>query len=259
MSKSDFVNLTDEVVKEILKHEVILPSLYQEIFEKVAKEKGIDLDDPKVIKEYASIELVLAKKMMKKNHEDMKNIVKCSSEAKEAIEAKDSAKLDGIELQLQEITQETKKVQESVYKDPLTRLNNRMWINEKYLEDSKFISKGCLVYLFFDGIGKIKTEHGKEVCDKVTMYIATFLNKLYPDVELVKYSETNFVYFLEEDKEELEERFSEASASLESKNLKAKNGKPLHLSFLHSIVEFEKDDIFRDVIEMSSSLLASKT
>ena len=66
MSKSDFVNLTDEVVKEILKHEVILPSLYQEIFEKVAKEKGINLDDPKVIKEYASIELSLAKKIMKK-------------------------------------------------------------------------------------------------------------------------------------------------------------------------------------------------
>jgi len=256
MSKKLFVELTDEVVKEILKHEVIMPSLYQEIFVKVAKEKGIDLEDTEKLKQFGSIELTLAKELMKKNREDMDTIYKCSNDAKEAIENQDTTKLNEISSRMLEVNKTITKQQNVVYKDPLTKLNNRIWINEKYLSDGKFANSGHLVYLLFDGVDETREKHGKVVCEKVTIYISSFLNKLYPEVELVKYSDKNFIYFLEGmERDELEDIFSDASAMLEAKKLKATDGEPLHLSFLHSIVEFNVDDHFRDVIEMSNSLI----
>ena len=256
MSKKELIELTDEVIKEVLRHEVIFPSTYQKIFKKVARERGIDVEDPELIKTYGSVELEQAQQMLEQNREDLDEILECNSEAIMALASSDAATLHAIEDRMQKVSREMNKRQDAHYKDELTTLFNRIWIQEKYLQEGVFVNEGHLVFLVFNGMDDILAKHGKVVHDKVIVYIATYLNRLYPEVELIKYSEKEFLYFIEnKSRDELVKIFTLANKTLQDKKLKATNGELLHLSFTFSVINFASGDHFRDVMEIANSLL----
>lgn len=59
--------ITDRVLKEIIKNEVILPSTYKEHFENHAKEMQVDLDYEEMVDKTTQKQLEQANEIMQKN------------------------------------------------------------------------------------------------------------------------------------------------------------------------------------------------
>ena len=98
---NQLTELTDRVLKEVIKNEVILPSTYKEHFDNHAREMQIDLDYEDIVNEETQRQLSEANELTEKTYCNLDSLQKTTQDAQDAIRDKD---LDKLAIVTQEIS-----------------------------------------------------------------------------------------------------------------------------------------------------------
>jgi len=248
--------LTDRVLKEVIKNEVILPSTYREHFDNHAKKMNIDLNYEKILEEETEKRLEEAHDLMEKTHCGLDELEKTTISAQTAIKENDADKLALVMEEIEGLKSSIADLKGQLHTDTLTKLHNRKWMIEHVLSNGDFINEGILVFIDLDKFKPINDLHGHVIGDKVLQYLASFLKSHIRDMDIVRYAGDEFIVI--SNKYQMEGcylKMKKIQEDLLSKKIKASNGELLHLSFSFGLTRFEKGSNFRDVLEIADSLM----
>ena len=248
--------LTDRVLKEVIKNEVILPSTYKEHFDNHAREMQIDLDYDKLMDEAVKNRLDEANEVAEQAYCKLDLLQQTTKDAQEAIENQDLDKLAKVNSDISELKKEMESIKTQLFTDTLTKIHNRKWLYENLLHNGEFIYDGIFIFIDLDQFKPINDKHGHVIGDKVLQYMASFLKTNLKEMDVVRYAGDEFVVVSKSDHmEEVYMRMKKLQEDLLGKKLKATNGELLYLSFSFGVTKFEVGSNFREVLEMADSLM----
>lgn len=248
--------ITDRVLKEVIKNEVILPSTYKEHFDNHAREMQIDVNYEEMVDKVTQKRLDEANDIMKKTSCNLNSLEKSTQDAQDAIHNQDLDKLALIAKEIAELKIAISSLKTQLHTDTLTKIHNRKWLSEQVLQDGLFTSDGTLVFIDLDKFKPINDEHGHVVGDKVLQYMANFLKTSLKDMDVIRYAGDEFIIVSQnEHMEKCYMRMKSLQEDLLNKKLKAASGELLYLSFSFGLTRFEAGSNFRDVLEIADSLM----
>jgi diguanylate cyclase (GGDEF)-like protein len=262
--KKNLKKITDATMQELLSSEIVLPSLYFSTFDQNAKKQSIQLDDERFEKEVEGVIVDEFKKIDLYMKRTMQNIDLLSSAADDAIDAiknKDESKLSQVDELVKGMKEQIKKLQSQLYKDPLTKLNNRKWISYKLLnKEANFKESFSMSIIDIKGFGKINSKYGEIIGDSVLLYLSNFLLKRLEDemvdFELSRYAGDKFLLFTkDQDEDELKTFLNNIRIELSNSILKSKSGQTLKILFCFGSVFVNKGDKFFKKLEVCDDLL----
>ncbi len=248
--------LTDRVLKEVIKNEVILPSTYKEHFENHAREMQIDLDYENIVNEETQRRLNEANELTEKTYCNLDTLQKTTQDAQDAIRNKDMDRLALITEEIYDLKSALGDLTAQLHTDTLTNARNRKWLMKNVLSDGDFISNGILAFIDLDKFKPINDKYGHVIGDKVLQYLVGFLKSNLKGMDIIRYAGDEFIVISQnEHMEECYLRLKQLQEELLSKKLKAANGELLYLSFSFGMARFEAGSNFRDALEIANSLM----
>lgn len=248
--------LTDRVLKEVIKNEVILPSTYKEHFENHAREMQIDLNYENIVNEETQRQLNEATALTEKSYCNLDTLQKSTKDAQEAIRDKDMDRLALITQEISGLKTALDDLKTQLYTDTLTNTYNRKWLMENLLSNGEFVSNGMLAFIDIDKFKPINDKFGRVIGDKVLQYLVGFLKTSLKGMDIVRYAGDEFIVVSQNIHiEECYLRLKHLQVDLLSKKLKAANGELLYLSFSFGMARFEAGTNFRDTLEIADSLM----
>ena len=248
--------LTDRVLKEVIKNEVILPSTYKEHFENHAKDMKIDLDYEYIVSETTQKRLDDANKIAEATYCNLDTLEKTTASAQEAIAENDLDKLSIVFKEIAGLKEAIGDLKGQLHTDTLTKIYNRKWMMENIVDNGNLTHEGILVFIDLDKFKPINDIHGHVIGDKVLQYLASFLKSNLKDMDVIRYAGDEFIAISKESQMEVcYMKMKKLQEELLSKKLKASNGELLYLSFSFGLTRFEEDSSFRDVLEIADSLM----
>lgn len=248
--------LTDRVLKEVIKNEVILPSTYKEHFDNHAREMQIDMNYEEMVDTAAQKRFDEANDIMEKTYCNLDTLQRTTQDAQDAIENKDLDKLAVVTREIAGLKTAMSSLRTQLYTDTLTSVHNRKWLVENLLRNGEFITDGTLMFIDLDKFKPINDIHGHIIGDKVLQYLASFLKLSLKDMDVIRYAGDEFlVISSNEQMEQCYMRMKKLQEDLLSKKLKATNGELLYLSFSFGLTRFEVGSNFRDALEIADSLM----
>lgn len=248
--------ITDLVLKEVIKNEVILPSTYKEHFDNHAREMQIDLNYEEIVNKATQDRLNQANELMDKTYCNLDSLAKSAKDAQDAIEEKDADKLALVAKDIAELKIAIGSLKKQLHTDVLTSVYNRKWLSENILHEGSFTFDGTLIFVDLDDFMPTNNKYGHVIGDKVLQYLAGYLKSSLKDMDVVRYAGDEFIVISKnEQMETCYMRMKKLQEDLLSKKLKATNGELLYLSFSFGLTRFEVGSSFRDVIEVADSLM----
>ncbi len=249
--------LTDRVLKEVIKNEVILPSTYKEYFDNHAREMQIDVNYEEMVDKATQKQLNEANEIMEKTYCNLDNLERSTKDAQNAIQEKDLDKLSLVVKEIEDLKISLSSLKEQLHTDTLTKVHNRKWLMENILDNGNFKYDGTLVFINLDRFKSINDGHGHIVGDKVLQYLAGFLkSSLKRSMDIIRYAGDEFIVISKnEHMEACYLNMKKIQEELLNKKLKATNGDLLYLSFSFGLTRFETGSNFRDVLEIADSLM----
>jgi diguanylate cyclase (GGDEF)-like protein len=253
---NQLTELTDRVLREVIKNEVILPSTYKEHFDNHAREMQIDLDYENITSEETQRQLTEANELTEKTYCNLDTLQKTTQDAQDAIRDKDLDKLAIVTQEISGLKNALGELKAQLHTDTLTNVHNRKWLMENILYDGDFISNGILAFIDLDKFKPINDKYGHVIGDKVLQYLAGFLKSNLKGMDIVRYAGDEFIIVSKnEHMEQCYLRLKQLQEDLLSKKLKAANGELLYLSFSFGMARFETGTNFRDTLEIADSLM----
>jgi len=252
----NLTELTDRVLKDLMKNQVILPSTYKEHFESHARDMKIDLNYETLTSDLAEKELDEANQLMHKTTCNLDTLVETTQNAKAAIQSQDLQKLAMVIKEIDSLKSSVGELKSQLHTDTLTKVHNRKWLAEHLLDEGKFIDGGILTFIDLDQFKKINDTHGHVVGDKVLQYLASFLKSNLKGMDVVRYAGDEFLVISKNlQMEACFSRLKGLQEDLLSKKLKASNGELLYIAFSYGLTRFDAGADFRDMLEMADRLM----
>ncbi len=253
----DLVQLTDYTISDLLKKDVVLPSLYKERFEAYAREYNIDFHDDAFVAHSNEETIQKANDLLSSTNEKIVKLSSTTQDAQDAIRDGDSEKLQRVSSEVEQLKNEMKQLQARVYTDPLTGKYNRQWVSDIFLDNNgMFDNSGSLIFVDLDKFKFINDTYGHNVGDKVLIYISNFLEKKFTNCELIRFAGDEFVLFSSSTHiDTLLQSFAQASRELTQKKIKATNGDLLELDFSFGIASYVKGENLKSIIAVADKLM----
>ncbi len=253
---NQLTELTDRVLKEVIKNEVILPSTYKEHFDNHAREMQIDLDYENITSEETQRQLNEANELTEKTYCNLDTLQKTTQDAQDAIRDKDLDKLAMVTQEISGLKDALGELKAQLHTDTLTNVHNRKWLMENILYEGDFVSNGILAFIDLDKFKPINDKYGHVIGDKVLQYLAGFLKSNLKGMDIIRYAGDEFIIVSKnEHMEQCYLRLKQLQEDLLGKKLKAANGELLYLSFSFGMARFEAGTNFRDTLEIADSLM----
>ena len=247
--------LSDETKAKINNLDIVTPSLYGSIFKTIADKNNIDIND----EEKQANELLGTKleEITAINEATDKKVIQLDKNTKKAIKAigdKDEALLNETLIETKALRQEIEALKKSLYKDTLTKVYNRQWLNTELLNsDEKFTSDGTIFIIDMNYFKQINDNYGHIAGDKALTYVANHLQKLSTDI--VRYGGDEFMaIFRERDISKFSHKLHINREVLMKKHLKFHDDK-FKISYSYGGIEFKKGDIFAQILEDADTLM----
>lgn len=254
--QNKLIELTDVVINDIMKYEIVLPSLYKEKFEEKAKELDINIEDEtELMENMLDKEFSKANKLMNSTRNSVSKLETFASNASEAIKNKDDKQLDTISLEIDKLKSEMKKINFNLYMDVLTKTFNKVWLFEQFLKNDTFETDGTLSLIDISKFKNINEDYGLLVGDKILIFFANFLKQKFKSSKIIRFGVDIFLILSNEHAENIKQELESYLQELQAKKLKAPNGDAIYVSFHFGVVKYQEDDVFRDVFEISETLL----
>jgi diguanylate cyclase (GGDEF)-like protein len=140
-------------------------------------------------------------------------------------------------------------LEEEIYLDDLTKCHNRKWLFDKLLKSLNFKEKGVISFVDIDKFKDINDSYGHLVGDKVLYLIASMLKEI-DDSYVVRYGGDEFIVLsFNSTAKKIELSLEKINNSFKTKSLKCHEDR-FKTSISFGIYEFEKGDIFFDILEI---------
>jgi len=240
---NDMKNLIDSM-------DVVTPSMYASLFTKLSSSHNLSIEDePGLAKDLLDKECSNIKDLQAKTTKSVNQLSHSTNKAINAIQEQDTDLLNEALHETEELKKEVEQLRKTVYKDGLTKVNNRKWLHDNILEaEKKFKMSGTLAIIDLNYFKDINDTHGHIIGDKVLIYIAAQLTKSKGIV--VRYGGDEFIIIFKKDtsKELVLKRLESIRSAIISKNLKIK-GAAFKVSFSFGVQEFKKDDYLNNIID----------
>jgi len=261
--KGNLKKITDITIQDLLQHEIILPSIYFESFDKNAKKLSVDINDAKFENEISNLlidELKNINNYMKKTVDNIDLLSEATNDAQQAIKNKDEKKLKIINSSIGELKNEINALKHLIYLDPLTKTYNRRWIYNHVLDkEGMFKNNGLLVFINLTDCDYLAEKYGNQLADNVILYITKFINEQCRNENLhfniARYSDHQFVLFItQETTENIIPFIKNVRRELANTTLKSKSGLMFKTSFNFGLRPYQETENFQDTLERTAEL-----
>lgn len=249
MGEYSYKNLSDEAKAQIESIEIVPPSLYSTIFTNLAKSHDVNLGDEESrsnqsldtkLEEIEAIEKAATKKV------DQLDI--SAQKAISAITEKNEDLLRETLSETEALRLEIEALKSSLYKDSLTKVYNRKWLNAEILDnEGRMTFSGSIYLIDMNYFKHINDNFGHIAGDKVLMYVANHLQKL--DADIIRFGGDEFIaVFHNKDASIASQKMHINRELLLKKHLKFNENK-FYTSYSYGGLEFKINDSFSDLIE----------
>ncbi|EQB35413.1 hypothetical protein M947_09020 [Sulfurimonas hongkongensis] len=251
-SNNDILKIISSQTKSSINEiSVVTPSMYAAIFSKFANAHGTVLgNESELAKNLLINECAHLTSLQDQASKSAMQLSKSTSKAISAIKEKDDKLLENVLEETQKLRLEVEKLKESVYKDTLTNVQNRKWLNDNFLKDDaqKFRDSGTLAIVDLNYFKIINDTFGHVIGDKVLIYIASELKKTRNSI--VRYGGDEFILLFDKNvsAQKAKEILDELREKILSKRLKAKE-EMFQVSFSFGVSEYEASQKFSNIIE----------
>lgn len=243
--------ISNETKNSINQLSIVTPSIYASIFTKYANNHNLDIEDEKELaKDLIIMECSNLTDLQDQASKSAMQLSANTNKAITAIKEKDEKLLNVVLQETEELRREVEKLKESVYKDELTNVQNRKWLNDLFLDDDSQTLKeeGTLAIIDLNYFKLVNDTFGHVIGDKVLIYIANQLRKTKCSV--VRYGGDEFIIMFSKSISS-----AKAITSLNtiredviSKKLKVKKDS-FRVSFSFGVSEYKATQTLLEVIE----------
>lgn len=252
--------ITYLTVKDLKKHDIILPGTYSTTFEDIAKKLQVDFDKENVILKDLHQNEEHVTKIVEKANQNLNDLHKSTCDAQKAIEDKDDESLKAINGELKKMQEQIDFLQKELFSDPLTGAYNRKWFADYYLKDDKFKNDGFIAFIDLNKFKNINDQYGHIVGDLVLKYLVKFLQKEldFPGVDVVRYAGDEFIVLFTKDKSTIpnpDKIMRQTQKKLSEQKLKSSKIKELKFSFSYGLTSFKKDQEIEHVLDIVDDLM----
>jgi len=245
--------ISNETKSAIEQMDIVTPSIYASFFEKFAAEHDEVIENEKELAvDLVKLECSNLTDLQTEATQSANTLTKNTDKAISAIQQKDEKALNEVLQETNKLKLEIEKLKEAVYKDELTRSNNRKWLHDTYLNEDKetFIADGMMAIIDLNYFKQVNDTHGHIIGDKVLIFIANQLKSTREHV--VRYGGDEFLIMFEA-KNSLEYALNNLTKIREgviSKKLKAHDTK-FTVSFSFGVVAYKQGDMLSTTIELA--------
>ncbi len=246
MEDKNLQQITDAVLKELKKFEIVTPELFNSVYVKKVKELNLldqidieEISSDKILKKYYELQA--------QTEENVKILDESAKKAQKAIKTKDDTMLDEVNSKMESLLEKISKLQEQVYLDELTKAYNRKYLFEEVLKDDYFKKDGVVTFIDLDKFKYINDNFGHIVGDKVLSMIANLLKGL-GNSSVIRYGGDEFIVVSTLPKQEVKAFFEDTIKKLSRKSFKHKDEK-FKVGFSFGVEEFSKNDSFSEIVE----------
>ena len=237
--------------------EIVTPPVYGEIFESVAKEKGLDSNIPTEAVEETLREQI--DKFMELNDQSSRQIDSLDASSKKALDAmqeNDADKLRESISEVETLRKEIERLKSHLYRDTLTKAYNRRWLDANYLNDEgRFVRDTTLAIVDLNYFKQINDTLGHIAGDKVLQFITRHL--METGASVVRYGGDEFILFFDFDRNgemKATKKMQLCRRELLDKKLKF-GGRTFQASFSYGVADAKKGDAFTDILEIADQRL----
>lgn len=257
--KTKLKEITDSTMTELLCNEIVLPSNYFKCFDKHAKTLDVEMNSDSFQKEISNLILDEYNEINSYVNVAIKTIddvADLTLEAQDAINKNNSSELTKLHIQIKALQQELKNITNNVYKDYLTKVNNKKWLYHKYLtKEAKYKKDAMIILIDISDYDYISNTYNKLIANNVLIFISSYLRKElkseHIDFEIARYLTNKFILSInEEETEHLETIINNISGVLYNKTLKSNSGIMIKPTFTYSISKVKKDESFHTSIDV---------
>jgi len=243
----NYIKITNIIFEKMKTIDYLLPEEYEELFKKVAKEENISLDE----KEH---EKILTKSIISQI-ENLEYVVESS------IVAIETGNTQTLKLLLEEVKKskiQIEKLKQLIYLDTLTRVHNRKWLYDTYLDNNNIemstSAKFCLIDI--NDFKQINDKHGHAIGDKILIYMA---NKFQESGgEVVRFGGDEFIVIFEDSTslEHINQTFSKIRNQILAKTFKSPNtNTTFKMSFSFGSVSFKSGTEFNNLLYQADTVM----
>ena len=182
--------------------------------------------------------------------ENVSDIKQSTQDALTAIDKQDTSGLKKAYAQLKNYEKRILELEEDIYTDDLTGVNNRKYLTNHDLDkEGTFKANGSLLQFSINNFNQINKEHGHETGDSVLKFVAKMCQKELSSVaiHLVRYLGVHFVAVAKESVASKAITLSQRKVdAIVSKKFKTHNGEVLNIELELNTVDISKAEGFED-------------
>lgn len=244
--------ISNETLNSIHNIDIVTPSIYTSLFSKHASEHEMKIEDEdKLTDTLLDNKIIRCQTVQEKNTDSVLQLSLSTTKAISAIQNKDEDTLNQVLQETKELKKELEKLKEAVYKDELTNVYNRKYLNDTFLDDSKekFTFNGTLAIIDLNFFKLVNDTYGHILGDKVLVFIAAQLKKTQESV--IRYGGDEFIIiFKDTDQDTAFKVINEIREKIISKKLKA-GDVSFRVSFSIGTYEFEEGHVLSNTIALA--------
>ena len=223
--------ITAKAKQEIEDLDEVTPLKYKEVFNSIAIELGHDIED------------ICHDKLSNQCDVLEDNI----DTAVEAIEHNDKETLNKVKENISLIKVELEEIRDLIFKDELTGVFNRKYLNTELVNNGEMLKSGVLVILDLNNLKQINDKINHVAGDKAIVYLAKKLFNFTKHV--IRFGGDEFILFFEDTSiVEVYKQLNEFRNKLIHKSFKWHEHK-FKISFAFSAILANKNDSFKALLE----------
>ncbi len=244
--------ISNETIDSVHDIGIVTPTIYKSFFTKHALAHNTDVEDEDQITDtILDSKIILCQSVQDKNSSNVLQLSDSTNKAITAIKEKDENGLNEVLKETQNLRKEIEKLKEAVYKDELTNVYNRKWLNDNLLDYNRenFTINGTLAIIDLNFFKLVNDTYGHIIGDKVLIFVANQLKKTKKNV--IRYGGDEFIIiFKDTDQDTAFASIDKIRESIVSKKLKTADAS-FRVSFSIGTYEFEEGSNLADTIELA--------
>lgn len=162
MNKSveqSLIEITDLVLKDVIKNEVVLPSNYTQKFNEYAKQYNVEIDGS-VEQAVKDNSFSRVENLMESTKNNLETFLESTKTVTKAIKEQDISTIAEVSNNIEKMQQEIEKLKQQIFTDNLTKAFNRMWLMENALVNGRFKEAGACAFIDLDDFKEINDKYG---------------------------------------------------------------------------------------------------
>ena len=254
MNTRELQEITNDTLKEVRNYEIVTPDFFSDTFYEKAIIVNPDMQKEEISKNNIENTLVKVLHIQKETKEHTNELKENINEATVAISNKDDKSLGEVQTKIDDLYKRILQLEEQVYIDELTKVQNRKWLFEKLLHNDLFKNNGTLTFLDIDKFKNINDSYGHVAGDKVLLMIASLVSKL-PNSKTIRYGGDEFIIVSKSENQKSQEKFFETiNKNLAKKNLNYQ-GELFRVGISYGCIDYKAGENFNDVIEKVDKMM----